>query len=72
MTEITLKTADATVLKLEAGDTLLIRVDPDEFTEELQQPFMDALGDMLGSVGLDTDRCLVVAAKTLDVSVIKP
>jgi hypothetical protein len=71
MTEITLTNAEATVLNLGPGESLLIRVDPEEFTEDLQQPFMDALESMMQAAGHDTARCLVVAANTLELTIVK-
>jgi len=69
MSKATLNSIEATVLKLEDGDTLLIRVDPGEFTEDLQGPFMDALEDMMKAAGHDTARCMVVAAHTLELTI---
>ena len=66
-----LKYAEATVLKLEEGEALLIRVDPDEFTEEMMQPFMDALEGVMKAAGHDTARCLVIAADTFELTIVK-
>lgn len=71
MTEIKLTSAEATILNLGEGESLLIRVDPDEFTEDMQQPFMDALESMMQAAGHDTARCLVIAANTLELTIIK-
>jgi hypothetical protein len=71
MPKVTLKEVEATVLKLEDGDALIIRVDPDEFTEDLQQPFMDALEAAMEAAGHDTARCMVVAAHKLELTIVR-
>ena len=69
--DVEIKRVSATILKLEEGEALLIRVDPEEFTEEMMQPFMDALESMMVAAGHDTARCMVVSANTLELSIIK-
>lgn len=71
MTEITLTNVEATVLKLEDGDALLIRVDPEEFTDELREPFMEALEEVMTAAGHDTARCILIAANTFELSIVR-
>lgn len=69
--KIALETLEPIILKLEDGDSLIIRLDPEEFTEDLQEPFMGALEDMMKAAGHDAARCLVVAADTLELTIVR-